>query len=61
MRKFNKKYQDSQFVHEVLISLTLPHNMNFIVRISMQRTTMFYLKHAIENDWSRNIIIMQMQ
>jgi predicted nuclease of restriction endonuclease-like (RecB) superfamily len=61
MRKFAEEYPDSQFVQEVLAQLTWYHNVTLLDKISDKQIRLFYVKHAIEHGWSRNIMVMQME
>lgn len=61
MRRFAEEYQDFQFVQEVLAQLTWYHNVTLLDKISNKRTRLFYINHAIEYGWSRNIMVMQIE
>jgi len=61
MRKFASEYPDLQFVQEVLAQLTWYHNVTLLDKISDKQIRLFYVKHAIEYGWSRNIMVMQME
>jgi predicted nuclease of restriction endonuclease-like (RecB) superfamily len=61
MRKFAEEYPDPQFVQEVLAQLTWYHNVTLLDKISDKQIRLFYVKHAIEHGWSRNIMVMQME
>lgn len=61
MRKFAAEYPDAQFVQEVLAQLTWYHNVTLLDKISDKQIRLFYVKHAIEHGWSRNIMVMQME
>ncbi|MBP6986100.1 MAG: DUF1016 family protein [Alphaproteobacteria bacterium] len=61
MRKFAEEYPDSQFVQEVLAQLTWYHNVTLLDKISDKKIRLFYVKHAIEYGWSRNIMVMQIE
>lgn len=61
MRKFASEYPDAQIVQEVLAQLTWYHNVTLLDKISDKQIRLFYVKHAIENGWSRNIMVMQME
>lgn len=61
MRKFAEEYPDSQFVQEVLAQLTWYHTVTLLDKISDKQIRLFYVKHAIENGWSRNIMVMQIE
>jgi predicted nuclease of restriction endonuclease-like (RecB) superfamily len=61
MRKFAQEYPDVEFVQEVLAQLTWYHNITLLDKVSDRETRIFYVKHAIENGWSRNIMVMQIE
>lgn len=61
MRKFAEEYPDVEFVQEVLAQLTWYHNVTLLDKIPDKRVRLFYVKHAIEHGWSRNIMVMQME
>lgn len=61
MRKFAEEYPDSQFVQVVLAQLTWYHNVTLLDKISDKNIRLFYVKHAIEYGWSRNIMVMQIE
>ena len=61
MRKFAEDYPDPQIVQEVLAQLTWYHNVTLLDKISDKQTRLFYVKHAIEHGWSRNIMLMQIE
>lgn len=61
MRKFALEYPDAQFVQEVLAQLTWYHNVTLLDKILDKQIRLFYVKHAIEHGWSRNIMVMQME
>ena len=61
MRKFAQEYSDPAFVQEVLAQLTWYHNVTLLDKIADQQIRLFYVKHAIEYGWSRNVMVMQME
>ncbi len=61
MRKFAEEYPDLKFVQEVLAQLTWYHNLTLLDKIKNQVTRIFYIKNAIEQGWSRNIMVMQIE
>jgi predicted nuclease of restriction endonuclease-like (RecB) superfamily len=61
MRKFAEEYPDSEFVQEPLAQLTWYHNITLTDKVAEKQTRMFYIKHAIEYGWSRNIMVMQIE
>ena len=48
-------------MQEVLAQLTWYHNVTLLDKISDKQIRLFYVKHAIEHGWSRNIMVMQME
>ena len=61
MRKFAKEYPDPEFVQEALAQLTWYHNMTLLDKVPDKQNRLFYVKHAIEQGWSRNIMVMQIE
>jgi len=61
MRKFAQEYPDVIFVQEVLAQLTWYHNVTLLDKISDKQIRLFYVQHAIEYGWSRNIMVMQIE
>lgn len=61
MRKFAEEYPDAQIVQEVLAQLTWYHNLTLLDKISNHQDRMFYIKHAIQYGWSRNIMVVQIE
>ncbi len=61
MRKFAQEYPDYEFVQAPLAQLTWYHNITLIDKISDKRTRLFYIKEAIENNWSRNVMVSQIE
>ncbi len=61
MRKFAEEYPDIIIVHEVLAQLTWYHNVTLLDKISDKQIRLFYVKHAIEYGWSRNVMVTQIE
>lgn len=61
MRKFAEEYPAEEFVQEVLAQLTWYHNITLVEKVSNRENRMFYIKQAIENGWSRSIMVMQIE
>jgi predicted nuclease of restriction endonuclease-like (RecB) superfamily len=61
MRKFAKEYSDSEFVQEVLARLSWYHHVALLDKLSEYRYRLFYIKKAIENNWSRNAMVEQIK
>ena len=61
MRKFAEEYPDSEFVQQVVAQLPWGHNVFLIDLVKDKQTRMFYIKKAIENGWSRSIMVRQIE
>jgi len=61
MRKFAQEYSDPKFVQEVLAQLTWYHNVTLLDKIADQQIRLFYVTHAIEYGWSRNVMVIQIE
>lgn len=57
MRKFADEYQEQQIVQEVLAQLTWYHNTTLLDKVSDKEEREFYIKEAITNGWSRNMLV----
>jgi predicted nuclease of restriction endonuclease-like (RecB) superfamily len=61
MRKFAYEYPEFEFVQEVLAQLSWYHNLTILDKITDKEARLFYIKHAIEYGWSRNIMVTQIE
>lgn len=61
MRKFAEEYPDSEFVQQVVAQLPWGHNIFLMDLVSDKQNRLFYMKHAIQHGWSRNIMVMQIE
>ena len=61
MRKFAAEYKDYKFVQEVLAQITWYHNITLIDKVSNKKEREFYVRKTIENGWSRNIMVIQIE
>ena len=61
MRKFAEEYPDFEFVQQVAAQLPWFHIATIMDRVSTKPAQLFYIKKAIENGWSRNIMVMQIE
>ena len=61
MRKFADEYPSMEFVQEVLAQLTWYHLITLLDKVSDQTIRNFYMNGAIENGWSRNVMVMQIE
>lgn len=61
MRAFAEAWPDAGFVQEVLAQLPWYHQLALLDKLSSDETRIWYAKKAIENDWSRNVLVMQIE
>ena len=61
MRKFAEHYPEIEFVQEVLAQLTWYHNIALFEKVADKQERLFYIKHAIEQGWSRNVMVSQIE
>ena len=61
MRLFAESYPQVEFVQEVLAQLTWYHNLTLLDKIKDEKERLFYIDHALEYGWSRNIMVMQIK
>lgn len=61
MRQFAKFWPDSQITKQVVSKLPWGHNILLLQRISSDSDRLWYAQKAIENGWSRNVLLMQIE
>lgn len=61
MRQFADLYPNSEFVQQVAAQLPWGHSVYLMNFITSSEERIFYTKKAIENGWSRNIMVMQIE
>lgn len=61
MRLFAETYPNVEFVQEMLAQLTWYHNLTLLDKAKDPDIRLFYIKHAIEYGWSRNVMVMQIE
>lgn len=61
MRRFAEEYKDLEFVQEVLAQLTWYHHITLLDKVNNKQNRLFYVKHAIEYGWSRNMMVTQIE
>lgn len=61
MRAFAESWQDAKFVQEVLAQLPWYHQLALLDKLPGPETRRWYAMKAIENNWSRNILVMQIE
>ena len=61
MRTFAESWPDIQFVQQLLHKLPWGHNLVLLEKLSTQEERGWYAKKATEHNWSRNILVMQIE
>jgi len=61
MRKFALEYKSLEFVQQVVAQITWSHNVVLMDRIADINKRIWYLNKTVENGWSRNILINQIE
>ena len=61
MRAFAEAWPDIQFVQEVLAQLPWYHQIALLDKLPGPETRRWYAAKAIEHNWSRNILVMQIE
>ncbi|MBX9743054.1 MAG: PDDEXK nuclease domain-containing protein [Chthoniobacterales bacterium] len=61
MRKFAQEYPDVEFVQQVVAQLPWGHHLCLLDRVSNQQDRLFYIKQAIAHNWSRNVMVSQIE
>lgn len=61
MAKFAVMFPDEKFVQEVLAQITWYHNIALMDKVKDANKYIWYAKEAIENGWSRNVLVHQIE
>lgn len=61
MRAFAEAWPDAEFVQEVLAQLPWYHQLALLDKLPGPETRKWYAAKAIEHNWSRNILVMQIE
>ena len=61
MAKFSALYTDSEIVQAVLAQLSWYHNMALMDKVKNTEIALWYAKQVIENGWSRNVLVHQIE
>ncbi|MFQ6350070.1 PDDEXK nuclease domain-containing protein [Pseudomonas sp. R11F] len=61
MRAFAEAWPDSEFVQEVLAQLPWYHQLALLDKLPSPETRRWYIAQAIEHNWSRNTLAMQIE
>lgn len=61
MRAFAEAWTDTEFVQEVLAQLPWYHQLALLDKLDSPENRRWYAAKAIEHNWSRNILVMQIE
>lgn len=61
MRSFAESWSDEQIVQQAVGQLPWGHNLALLDKLSTQEARIWYAKKTIENNWSRNVLVMQIE
>ncbi len=61
MRTFAEAWPDRQFVQQVVAQLPWGHNVRLLDRLDDSSHREWYLRKSIEQGWSRNILVLQIE
>lgn len=61
MRTFADTWTDVEFVQQAVAQLPWGHNLVLLDKLSTQDARIWYAQKAIENNWSRNVLVMQIE
>jgi predicted nuclease of restriction endonuclease-like (RecB) superfamily len=61
MRKFTEEYSDIEFVQQVVAQIPWTHNLVIMEKIKDREERIWYINKTVENGWSRNILVHQIE
>jgi predicted nuclease of restriction endonuclease-like (RecB) superfamily len=61
MRAFAEAWPEEPIVQAVLAQITWYHNLALLEKIASREDRLWYARQAIENGWSRNILVHQIE
>jgi predicted nuclease of restriction endonuclease-like (RecB) superfamily len=61
MQTFAASYQDYEFTQQVAAQIPWFHHCVIIDKIKDHETRVWYIQKTIENGWSRNVLVMQIE
>ena len=61
MRAFSEAWPDPEFVQQAVAQLPWGHNLILLDRLATMENRRWYAAKAIEHNWSRNILVMQIE
>lgn len=61
MRSFAEAWPDAEFVQAVLAQLPWYHQLALLDKLDTEEERRWYVAKAVEHNWSRNILVMQIE
>ena len=61
MRAFAEAWPNAEFVQEVLAQLPWYHQLALLDKLNNAEIRTWYAQKALENNWSRNVLVMQIE
>lgn len=61
MRRLAEEYPDYEFVQQVVAQLSWSHNLVLLDRIKGLSQRRWYIEKCVENKWSRNVLVHQIE
>jgi len=61
MRAFAEAWPEEEFVQQAVAQLPWGHNVVLLTKLADADTRLWYAAKAIEHNWSRNILVMQIE
>jgi predicted nuclease of restriction endonuclease-like (RecB) superfamily len=61
MRLFSAEMQDFEFVQQVVAQIPWGHITHLLDRVKSVQERVWYIQKTIENGWSRNVLVMQIE
>lgn len=61
MRAFAQSYPDKQIVQQLVAQIPWRHNVVLLNSIKDEKEQIWYIQRTIENGWSRNVLIHQIE
>ena len=61
MRAFAEAWPDEQIVQQLVAQIPWGHNVRLLDQVKNPQQRLWYVQQTIENGWSRNILVMQIE
>ena len=61
MRRFAQEWPDEEFVQQAAAQIPWFHNCVLLDKLPDAKTREFYIRQTIENGWSRNVLVLQIE